>query len=93
MTSTRLRRRGAPLALAVVSAVGHLVVGWFYAAGGLVIPGAWLFSLWAFWVLLAVLLVRLARRRSWWTPAVPLAAAAVFAGVLQFGERVLGWLP
>ena len=66
-------------------------MGYFYLAGGLVIPGYVLFPLWAVWLLLAWLLVRLAVRRSWWTPVVPMAAAALFVVVLVVGDRVLGW--
>jgi hypothetical protein len=87
---TRLRSRG-PIVVAVLAAVAHLVVGWFYLAGGLVIPGYVLIPLWVVWLVLAALLVRLAIARSWWTAAVPLAAAALFVVVLVVGEQVLGW--
>jgi hypothetical protein len=38
-----------------------------------------------------VVLVRLAARRSWWTPVVPVVAALVFVAVLVGGEQWLGW--
>jgi hypothetical protein len=47
--------------------------------------------LWIVWILLAALLVYLAVRRSWWTSAVPIAAAAIFVLVLVFGDQALGW--
>jgi hypothetical protein len=43
------------------------------------------------WLVLAAVLVRLAITRSWWTAAVPVAAAALFVVVLVVGEQVLGW--
>jgi hypothetical protein len=87
---TVLRSRG-PIVVAVLAAVAHLVVGWFYLAGGLVIPGYVLIPLWVVWLVLAAVLVRLAIARSWWTAAVPVAAAALFVVVLVVGEQVLGW--
>jgi len=87
---TLTRSRG-PLVVAVLAAAAHLVVGWFYLAGGLVIPGYVLIPLWVVWLVLAAVLVRLAIRRSWWTAAVPVAAAALFVAVLVVGDRVLGW--
>ena len=87
---TRTRSRG-PLVVAVVAAVLHLVVGYFYLAGGLVVPGYVLLPLWVAWALLAWWLVSLARRNSWWTPLAPVAAAALFVVVLTVGEQVLGW--
>ncbi|MGY1734610.1 hypothetical protein [Geodermatophilus sp. SYSU D00684] len=84
-------RRGGPLVLAGLAGLAHLVVGWFYLAGGLVVPGPVLVPLWLAWLAAAVLLVRLAVRRSWWTPVVPVAAALLFVAVLVAGERWLGW--
>jgi hypothetical protein len=83
--------RAGPIAAAVLAALAHLVVGYFYLAGGLVIPGGVLIPLWIFWVLLAALLVYLAIRRSWWTLAVPIAAAVVFVLAIVLGEQVFGW--
>ena len=42
-----------PFAVAVLAGVLHLVVGYYYLAGGLVIPGYVLIPLWAVWFLLA----------------------------------------
>jgi hypothetical protein len=50
-----------------------------------------LLPLWLVWIALAVLLVRPALRRSWWTPAVPVAAAAVLVLSVVIGERLLDW--
>lgn len=87
---TLTRPRG-PLVVAVLAAVAHLTVGFYYLAGGLVIPGYVLFPLWAVWFLLAWWLVSLARRNSWWTPLAPVAAAVLFVVVLIVGDQVLGW--
>ena len=60
----------------------HLVVGFYYLAGGLVVPGYVLVPLWVVWFLLAWWLVTLARRNSWWTPLAPVAAAVLFVVVI-----------
>ena len=87
---TGTRSRG-PLVVAVLAAVLHLVVGVYYLAGGLLIPGYVLVPLWAVWILLAWWLVTLARRNSWWTMIAPVAAAVLFLVVVTVGEQVLGW--
>ena len=88
---TDTARSPGPLVVAVLAGLAHLVVGYFYLAGGLVIPGVVLIPLWLFWLGLSVVLIRLAIRRSWWTPAVPLAAAAVMVLVIVIGDQVLDW--
>lgn len=88
---TDTARPTGPLVVAGLAGIAHLVVGYFYLAGGLVVPGYALIPLWLFWLALAVWLVRLAVRGSWWTPVVPVVAAAVFVLVLVVGEQVLGW--
>jgi hypothetical protein len=88
---TDTARPTGPLVVAVVAGLAHLVVGYFYLAGGLVIPGAVFIPLWLIWLGLAALLVRLAIRRSWWTPAVPVAAAGLFVLVLVVGEQAFDW--
>jgi hypothetical protein len=90
---TDTARSAGPLVLAVLAGLAHLVVGYFYLAGGLVIPGYVLIPLWIVWLVLAAWLVRLALARSWWTPLVPVAAAALFALTLVVGGSVLGWQP
>ena len=85
------RRPVGPLVVAALAGAAHLVVGFYYLVGGLVVPAAVLLPLWALWLVLAALLVRLTLRRSWWTAAVPVVAAAVFVLTLVVGEQVLGW--
>jgi hypothetical protein len=86
-----LTRSRGPLVVAVLAAVLHLVVGFYYLAGGLVVPGPVLVPLWVVWFLLGWWLVTLARRHSWWTPLPPVVAAVLLAVVITVGEQVLGW--
>ena len=90
---TDIARPTGPLVLAGLAGLAHLVVGYFYLAGGLVIPGYVLIPLWIVWLVLAAWLIRLAVARSWWTPVVPVAAAALLALTLVVGGNVLGWQP
>ncbi len=90
-TDTHTARPTGPIVLAVLAGIAHLVVGFYYLAGGLVVPGPVLVPLWLFWLASAAVLVRLAVRRSWWTPVVPVLAALVFVAVLVGGEQWLGW--
>ena len=92
MTSAPAQQRPVgPLVVAGLAGAAHLYVGFFYLAGGLVIPLPALIPLWIVWLVLAAWLIRLAIRRSWWTPAVPVIAAAVLVATAVFGENVLGW--
>jgi hypothetical protein len=86
-----LTRARGPFVVAVLAGVLHLVVGFYYLAGGLVIPGYVLIPLWVVWFLLGWWLVTLALRKSWWTPLPPVVAAVLFVVVLTVGEQVLGW--
>lgn len=85
------RRSPGAIVVAVVSAAAHVVVGIYYLAGGLVVPGQVLYPLWALWLALGVWLIRLAVRGSWWTPVVPLLAAAVLVGTVVVGGSVFDW--
>jgi hypothetical protein len=88
---TDTARSTGPLIVAVLSGVALLVVGYFYLVGGLVIPGYVLIPLWILWLVFATWLIRLAIAHSWWTPVVPVTAAAVLAVTLLVGGNVLGW--
>ncbi|TFV65583.1 UNVERIFIED_ORG: hypothetical protein E4P37_09800 [Bacillus sp. AZ43] len=88
---TDTARAVGPIVLAVLAGIAHLVVGYFYLAGGLVIPGPVLIALWLAWLVMAAFLLRWAIQRSWWTPAIPVAAAALLVLVLVIGDGVLGW--
>jgi hypothetical protein len=87
------QRSVGPLVVAGLAGAAHLYVGFFYLAGGLVIPLPVLVPLWIVWVALAAWLVRLAIRRSWWTAAVPIAAAAILVLTAVIGESLFGWTP
>ena len=92
MTSAPVQRRPVgPWIVAGLSAVAHLAVGFYYLFAGLVVPGYALIPLWIFWVALAFYLLQLAIRRSWWTPAVPVVAAAVLVVTALLGDAFLGW--
>ena len=74
----------------VLGLAAHLVVGFFYLAAGLVVPGPWLFVLWAVWLLLLVLAIR-RRQRPPWVLAIPVAAVVLLLVAVSLGERWLGW--
>jgi hypothetical protein len=79
------------MTLAVLAGVAHLAVGVLYVASGLLAPFYAVVALWTWWLVLAWVLVRLGRRGSWWTPAVPVVAVGTWFLVLTLGERLLGW--
>lgn len=92
MTSAPVQHRPVgPLVVAALAGAAHLFVGFHYLVAGLVVPGEVLVPLWLFWIALAVVLVRLALRRSWWTPAAPVVAAVVLVLTAVVGGQVLGW--
>ncbi len=91
MTEPSVQRRVGPIVVAVLAGAAQLFVGFCYLTSGLVVPGPWLFLLWVVWLVLAAVLVRLAVRASWWTPAVPVVAAAVLVLTLVAGDTWLGW--
>lgn len=74
----------------VVGIAAHLAVGIFYLAVGLVVPGLVIPFFWAFWILLAVLLVK-HRDDPRWVLATPVVAAVVLFGAVSLGEAVFGW--
>ena len=93
-TEPTLARPPRTVGRTVVAVLGLLLmlpVGYFYLTSGLVVPGPWLFVLWAMFLVLLVVAVLLARRRSWWVPAVPAAAFALWLLVLSLGGQLLGW--
>jgi uncharacterized membrane protein len=85
--SSRPARTG-PLLLAVPAGALHLVVGWFSVLSGLAVPLFLLAPVWVLWVALAFQLQKLAIRRSWWTPAVPVAAAAALVLTAVLGNAL-----
>ncbi len=74
----------------VVGAAGHLAVGIFYLAVGLVVPGPVIPFFWAIWLLLAVLLLR-HRHDPRWALGIPVVAAVALVVAVSVGEAVFGW--
>jgi hypothetical protein len=80
-----------PTVAAVVAFLALAPVGLFYAASGLLVPGPWLFLMWLLFLALVVVAVLLARRRSYWVLAVPVAGGTAWWGIVSAGERWLDW--
>jgi hypothetical protein len=74
----------------VVGIAGHLVVGIFYLAIGLVVPGLVIPFFWTFWILLLVVAIR-HRHDPRWVLGMPLVAAAALFAAVSIGEAVFGW--
>ena len=66
-------------------------VAWWRLVTGLVAPVPDLFGVYAVFPALAVLVVRLGRRRSWWVLAVPPVTAELWFLLMWIGEAPLGW--
>ena len=75
----------------VLAILLHLGIGVFYAAAGLVAPLWAVLLLWAAWLVLLVVLVRLWKRRPPLALLVPAAAVGLIFGVVSAGGQVLGW--
>lgn len=90
-SAPRERSPVGPWILAALSAAAHLVVGYFSVLSGLAVPLYALAPLWVVWVVLAIRLHSLALARSWWTPVVPVVAAATLVSVVVVGSALLGW--
>ena len=75
----------------LLAALLHLATLPFYAASGLLAPGWAVIGLLLGWAALAAALVVVVRRRSPFALAVPVAAIALWFGVLTLGEQLLGW--
>jgi hypothetical protein len=78
-------------AAAVVGLAAKAPVGVVYLTTGLVAPVPDLFGVYAVFAALAVLAVRLARRRSWWVLVVPAVSAGLWFLLMWLGETYLGW--
>jgi hypothetical protein len=86
---------GRPRANPIVGVLGlvlHLATGVFpYAASGLVAPIEGYVVLYALWLGLLVVAVRLFRARNPFVLLVAPASVAVWLAVISFGGAVLGW--
>ncbi|AGP33658.1 hypothetical protein [Sorangium cellulosum] len=85
-----MQRRASQIVPWVGIAV-HLVIGPAYALAGLLAPPWAVAALWAIWIALLVMAIRVRRSRPWLAAATPLISAAVWLGLLTLGERLLGW--
>ena len=76
----------------IVGLLAYLVVGAFpYLTSGLMVPGPWLYILWAIWLIGAVLALRTFQRRPAMVLVVAPAAVAFWFLFVTAGERLLGW--
>lgn len=89
--ATRHPRPGWQRALGLAGIALHLVVGYFYATAGLVVPGPWLVVLLLVWVALLVAGLLLWRRHPLWVLLVPVVALALLVGGVSLGGALLGW--
>lgn len=83
--------RTARRVVGVVSLLMLAPVGFMYLMSGLVVPGPWLFAMYALFAVVVVVTVRLVRRGSWWALAMPPAAGGLWYAILTAGDRFLGW--
>lgn len=87
------RSSAGPVVAAVVAALAHLVVGFYYLASGLMAPLWAIVLLLVVWAVLAWAGVRLAMRRSYLVLLIPVLAFGVWFAVMSLGGAVLGWTP
>ena len=74
----------------VLAAILQAAVGFMYLASGLMAPLYGIVILWAIWIAATVVLVRF-RRRGPILLLVPIAAAALWFGIMTLGDTVLDW--
>ena len=78
--------------LGILGLLAYLVTGFFpYLASGLMVPGPWLFILWAVWVVGLVLAWQTFQRRPAMVLLFAPAAVAFWFLYLTAGEQLLGW--
>lgn len=78
-----------PLAQLIALAL-HVAIGYLYVVSGLVVPGVFLFSLWAAWG--ALLIVGFQHRHDVrYLIAVPMLAAIIWAGIMLGLGSLLDW--
>ena len=95
-TWSRRGDRGVDTARTVAVVVARLLmvpVGFYYLMTGLVAPAPDLYGAYALFGVLLLATVLLARRRSWWTLAVPPLSAGLWLLMLWAGETYLDWQP
>jgi hypothetical protein len=90
-TSTQIQPLTRRLLLVLAVAL-HLATGFLYLAAGLVAPLWAVLLLWAAWLGLLWVLVRLWRQHAVLALLVPPASLGLLFGVISAGEAVLGWV-
>ena len=76
----------------IVGLVAYLIVGVFpYLSSGLMVPGPWLFILWAVWVVGLAFAWRTFRRRPVMVLLFAPVAVAFWFLYVTVGEQLLGW--
>lgn len=80
------------MALRVLGFVLHAFVGFVYVSSGLIVPGLFLFSLWAAWGALLALAI-LKRKNALYVLATPFIAAALWLVVVPGLGGLLNWTP
>ena len=91
-TDDRPRDGGAGFAVAAVLAwLAMVPVGFFYAASGLVVPGPYLFGMWAIYLALLAVTFVLTRRRSYLVLVPPVVGAVLWWSIVSAGEAWLDW--
>ncbi len=86
-------RRVLSILVVVLAWAMQLVVGWFTAASGLVAPLWAIVVLIGLWLAAVLVLIRIARRRPFTTPLVPLANGGLWWAAIAAGGSWLGWTP
>ena len=86
-------RRDRPgfVVAAVLAWLAMVPVGFFYAASGLLVPGPYLFGMWAIYVALLVATFLLTRRRSLLVLVPPIVGAVLWWAIVSAGEAWLDW--
>ena len=75
----------------VLAVLAHLGTGILYLAAGLVAPLWAVLALWALWLVLLWVLVRVWKRRPLLALVVPPVALGLFFAVITAGEQLLDW--
>ena len=81
---------GGQTVLVVLGFALHAVAGWWYVVSGLVVPGPYLYILWAAWVALLVIQI-VNRRRPLLVLSVPFVAALFWLAFVQGLGSLLDW--
>lgn len=79
------------LAFGLVGIGLYVCLGVLYLGSGLVMPYPWAFGMWVLWIGGWAVLARVFTRRRLWTPAVVVAALALWVTIVLLGEQLFDW--